>query len=348
MSEPTVALVTGANKGIGYEIAAGLGARGWRVGQHDHELVPAEAAPDVAAPQHVLQPRADVRQDLVAAEVADAIVDRLEPVDVEHHDRQRRARPAGAPQFALENLDDVPAVEALRERVGERVAPGLGEQLHVADGDADERRSRVQQARRTFADRPVFVADANDAERPADGFDDEAPVAPFDNPEGGVRSAVRARREHVPAAFLGDARHRRLAGGLDNQREPRGFTQAHPELAAAGQQRQVPPDRRAHRVFVEDARQGPAERGQQLEIDRALFGHAGLGRGSRRARLHLLPPRVEVHDQHRHENDQRRQQPHVIGRFHLRGELEDAPERLIEDREQRQREAREEQRVVLT
>ncbi len=32
MSESTIALVTGANKGIGYEIAAGLGALGWRVG----------------------------------------------------------------------------------------------------------------------------------------------------------------------------------------------------------------------------------------------------------------------------------------------------------------------------
>ncbi|GAA4556481.1 MULTISPECIES: SDR family oxidoreductase [Streptomyces] len=32
MSEQTIALVTGANKGIGYEIAAGLGALGWRVG----------------------------------------------------------------------------------------------------------------------------------------------------------------------------------------------------------------------------------------------------------------------------------------------------------------------------
>ena len=32
MSEPTTALVTGANKGIGYAIAAGLGALGWRVG----------------------------------------------------------------------------------------------------------------------------------------------------------------------------------------------------------------------------------------------------------------------------------------------------------------------------
>lgn len=32
MSEQTIALVTGANKGIGYEIAAGLGALGWSVG----------------------------------------------------------------------------------------------------------------------------------------------------------------------------------------------------------------------------------------------------------------------------------------------------------------------------
>ena len=32
MSENTIALVTGANKGIGYEIAAGLGARGWKLG----------------------------------------------------------------------------------------------------------------------------------------------------------------------------------------------------------------------------------------------------------------------------------------------------------------------------
>jgi NAD(P)-dependent dehydrogenase (short-subunit alcohol dehydrogenase family) len=32
MSESTIALVTGANKGIGYEIAVGLGALGWQVG----------------------------------------------------------------------------------------------------------------------------------------------------------------------------------------------------------------------------------------------------------------------------------------------------------------------------
>jgi NAD(P)-dependent dehydrogenase (short-subunit alcohol dehydrogenase family) len=32
MSEQKIVLVTGANKGIGYEIAAGLSALGWSVG----------------------------------------------------------------------------------------------------------------------------------------------------------------------------------------------------------------------------------------------------------------------------------------------------------------------------
>ena len=44
MSEPTIALVTGANKGIGYEIAAGLGALGWSVGVGARDAERREAA----------------------------------------------------------------------------------------------------------------------------------------------------------------------------------------------------------------------------------------------------------------------------------------------------------------
>ena len=44
MSENTIALVTGANKGIGYEIAAGLGARGWKVGVGARDEARREAA----------------------------------------------------------------------------------------------------------------------------------------------------------------------------------------------------------------------------------------------------------------------------------------------------------------
>jgi NAD(P)-dependent dehydrogenase (short-subunit alcohol dehydrogenase family) len=44
MSEQTIALVTGANKGIGYEIAAGLGALGWSVGVGARDTGRREAA----------------------------------------------------------------------------------------------------------------------------------------------------------------------------------------------------------------------------------------------------------------------------------------------------------------
>jgi NAD(P)-dependent dehydrogenase (short-subunit alcohol dehydrogenase family) len=44
MSGQTIALVTGANKGIGYEIAAGLGALGWSVGAGARDEQRREAA----------------------------------------------------------------------------------------------------------------------------------------------------------------------------------------------------------------------------------------------------------------------------------------------------------------
>jgi NAD(P)-dependent dehydrogenase (short-subunit alcohol dehydrogenase family) len=44
MNEQTIALVTGANKGIGYEIAAGLGALGWSVGVGARDEARREAA----------------------------------------------------------------------------------------------------------------------------------------------------------------------------------------------------------------------------------------------------------------------------------------------------------------
>lgn len=46
MSEPTIALVTGANKGIGFEIAGGLGRLGWRVGVGAREARRREEALD--------------------------------------------------------------------------------------------------------------------------------------------------------------------------------------------------------------------------------------------------------------------------------------------------------------
>src|SRR5690349_20428287 len=44
MSETKIALVTGANKGIGYEIAAGLGGLGYRVGVGARDAARRESA----------------------------------------------------------------------------------------------------------------------------------------------------------------------------------------------------------------------------------------------------------------------------------------------------------------
>jgi len=49
MGEQTTVLVTGANKGIGYEIAAGLGALGWKVGVGARDEQRREAAVEGSA-----------------------------------------------------------------------------------------------------------------------------------------------------------------------------------------------------------------------------------------------------------------------------------------------------------
>jgi NAD(P)-dependent dehydrogenase (short-subunit alcohol dehydrogenase family) len=50
MSDQTIALVTGAGQGIGFEVAAGLGALGWSVGIGDrNELVRQEAVAKLRA-----------------------------------------------------------------------------------------------------------------------------------------------------------------------------------------------------------------------------------------------------------------------------------------------------------
>ncbi|WCN79100.1 SDR family oxidoreductase [Micromonospora sp. LH3U1] len=84
MSETTTALVTGANKGIGYEIAAGLGALGWRVGigaRHDGRR---EAAVEKlrAAGVDAFGVPLDVTDDTSVAAAARLVEDRAGGLDV--------------------------------------------------------------------------------------------------------------------------------------------------------------------------------------------------------------------------------------------------------------------------
>jgi len=62
------------------------------LGQH-RELVTAEAGDGVARPQRADQPLTHGDQQPVADGVPDALVDDLEPIEVEEHDRDRRGGP---------------------------------------------------------------------------------------------------------------------------------------------------------------------------------------------------------------------------------------------------------------
>src|SRR5690606_8250844 len=56
-------------------------------GQQQEELLAAVAAADVAAAQRGVDRLADAREDVVAGAVAEAVVDLLEVVEIEHHGR---------------------------------------------------------------------------------------------------------------------------------------------------------------------------------------------------------------------------------------------------------------------
>ncbi|MGA4878346.1 SDR family oxidoreductase [Streptomyces lydicamycinicus] len=84
MSEQTIALVTGANKGIGYEIAAGLGTLGWRVGvgARDAERRETAVAKLRAAGVDAFGVPLDVTDDVSVADAAGLIEDTAGRLDV--------------------------------------------------------------------------------------------------------------------------------------------------------------------------------------------------------------------------------------------------------------------------
>jgi NAD(P)-dependent dehydrogenase (short-subunit alcohol dehydrogenase family) len=84
MSEQTIALATGANKGIGYEIAAGLGALGWSVGVGARDEQRREAAVEKlrAAGVEAFGVPIDVTDDASVAAAAALIEERASRLDV--------------------------------------------------------------------------------------------------------------------------------------------------------------------------------------------------------------------------------------------------------------------------
>ncbi|WP_236789381.1 SDR family oxidoreductase [Amycolatopsis sp. GM8] len=84
MSQQTIALVTGANKGIGYEIAVGLGALGWSigVGARDEQLREAAVQKLRAAGVDAFGVPLDVTDDASVAAAAKLLDERAGRLDV--------------------------------------------------------------------------------------------------------------------------------------------------------------------------------------------------------------------------------------------------------------------------
>ncbi len=129
--------------------------RGRRVG-HDHAELIATEARDRLAGDDVLQPRADLAQQLVAGAVAERVVQFLEAVEVDDQQREAAGAAARGLDRACQLAVELTAVGEAGEVVGARLALAHGRQPpHVVEGHreaqpGDEQRGARQARRHDF------------------------------------------------------------------------------------------------------------------------------------------------------------------------------------------------------
>ena len=93
--------------------------------QQDDELVPAETGDGVARARTLLDPRADGDQQLVADVVPEAVVHRLEAVEVEQEHREGSLVSGRQVERVIETVAEHRTVRKTGERVVERLAGEL-------------------------------------------------------------------------------------------------------------------------------------------------------------------------------------------------------------------------------
>jgi hypothetical protein len=155
--------------------AAGDRDRGGLAGQvagDEDELVAAEPRDGVGRAQDAPQARGDLDEQAVAALVPEAVVDRLEAVDVEVQDRDRAALALALGQRLLEAFDEERAVRQTGERVGQRLAQALGLDAVALDRGRQDVGDAAQEARVAGGERARVLHPAgDDAERPVGAGD---------------------------------------------------------------------------------------------------------------------------------------------------------------------------------
>ncbi len=103
------------------------------VGEHEHHLVPADAPCQVGVPKHGADGVAHLAEHPVPGGVAVRVVEQLEVVQVDHHQRQRASALLGPPP-----LDGQPLMDpAMVVETGERIALGQAQHFFVPPGVVD-------------------------------------------------------------------------------------------------------------------------------------------------------------------------------------------------------------------
>jgi hypothetical protein len=287
-------------------------ARRAGVGQQHHEFVPAVAAADVALAQHLAKAVADRRQHTVAREVTVLVVDSLELIDVEEQRRHRRVIAPRASKLRLEALHAVRAVVAAGQAVLQSVVADFGEELDVAQRDAEQRcggtdgaadRDRLR-ARRGSNHAGGASIDQDDVADVAGALDPVRPLEAlwrFKDDLVGDRLDLPFAPPRIPA--IGDALPFAVLAEED------------PCFRAVRERRQMPPDRFVQRV----RRQRPAERltegHQPLQLLCLGVGHRGFRCRGRRFGSRLSAVRVQMKGEHHDEDEQGRHQRDAVGAF---------------------------------
>ena len=259
----------------------------------DHgELLAADPADDVARADARAEVVGELRQHVVADGVAEDVVDLLEVVDVDHHDRDVRVLGRGQRQLAAEALVEVAVVV----EAGERVGLGLALEPRADVRVVERQRRRVAQPLRelelgvaegrVLADPVDVERSLEDAARDQRHDDQRLGIDRRSRDEGDAGIEVRLVREHRLAVLD------RPAGDPDAERE--GVVEDLVGVVAADEGRDEVPLRLVRLVDVQrlvgddlvervrdpDEQRVEALLGEQVVED---VGEAPVGVGGRRA-----------------------------------------------------------------
>ncbi len=233
-----------------------------RLGKEDDELVAAVPVGAVGGTDRVADHGAKRAKDLVATQVAAAVVDRLQPVQVDHEHAEATIAATGTAHLLLEGHEQLSTVEEAGQRIGPRLLDRARHCPTLVPGVGDGHEG--QEPGREEADR--------EAQRVLSHVAAELGI---DEQDGGERGGGQPRGGQAGARSVGQrSRHRdeRKQHGERRRREARECQEAgdEPDRHEDLGERHQAPALRGSQELVED--QDGDDRGAAEEEDLGLIG----------------------------------------------------------------------------